>query len=35
MLLLVRASADGYMVTQPLTLAPTEIVRPLDLELKP
>ena len=35
MLLLVRASANGYMVTQSLTLAPTEIVRPLDLELKP
>lgn len=34
-LVLVRASAENYMVTTTVTLAPGEIVRPLDLKLQP
>jgi len=34
-LLLVRASAERYMVTQTLTLGREELVRPLDLKLQP
>jgi hypothetical protein len=34
-LVLVRASAEGYMVTQTLTLDGQEIVKPLDLKLRP
>ena len=34
-LLLVRASADSYMVTQPVTLGGQELVRQLDLKLLP
>jgi hypothetical protein len=34
-LLLVRASAESYMVTQTVTLAAQELVRPLDLKLLP
>lgn len=34
-LLLVKASADGFMTTTTLTLAPEELVRPLNLKLQP
>jgi len=34
-LILVRASAETYLVTQPLTLGGQELVKPLDLKLQP